>query len=72
MVPYGKHARQVLDFYQPSRTNRPRSFSTFTAVAEATGDKKINPSNFSIKAFLSRQSTIALVKHAGEEKVVPP
>src|SRR5262249_1001720 len=71
-VPYGKHARQVLDFYQ-ARSDRPTPLVFYIhGGGWRNGDKKINP-----KAFLATGISVAeinyrFVEQGEENKVVPP
>jgi acetyl esterase/lipase len=71
-LPYGKHARQVLDFYQ-AKSDRPTPVVFYIhGGGWRNGDKKINP-----KPFLDRGISVAainyrFVQQGEEEKVVPP
>src|SRR6516164_1144304 len=71
-VPYGKHPRQVLDFYQ-AKSDKPTPVVFYIhGGGWQGGDKKTNP-----KAFLDKGiSVVAInyryVKNGVEDKVVPP
>lgn len=71
-VPYGKHPRQVMDFY-PAKSDKPAPVALYIhGGGWRGGDKKTNP-----KAFLDQGiSVIAInyryVQNGVEEKVEPP
>jgi acetyl esterase/lipase len=71
-VAYGKHPRQVLDFY-PAKSDKPTPVVLYIhGGGWQAGDKKTNP-----KAFLDKGiSVVAInyryVRHGVEEKVQPP
>ena len=71
-VAYGKHPRQVLDFY-PAKSDKPTPVVFYIhGGGWQNGDKKMNP-----KAFLDKGiSVVAInyryVKNGVEDKVVPP
>jgi acetyl esterase/lipase len=71
-VAYGKHPRQVLDFYQAASDKPTPVVFYIHGGGWQGGDKKTNP-----KAFLDKGiSVVAInyryVKHGVEDKVVPP
>jgi acetyl esterase/lipase len=71
-VPYGKHPRQVLDFYQAKSDKPTPAVFYIHGGGWRNGDKKTNP-----KAFLDKGISVAainyrFVQHAVEEKVEPP
>ncbi len=71
-VPYGKHPRQVLDFY-PAKSDKPTPVVFYIhGGGWQAGDKKMNP-----KAFLDKGISVVSInyrytKHGVEDKVEPP
>ena len=71
-VAYGKHPRQVLDFY-PAKSDKPTPVVFYIhGGGWQGGDKKTNP-----KAFLDKGISVVAINHryvknAVEDKVVPP
>ena len=71
-VPYGMHARQVLDFYQ-ARSDKPTPVVFYIhGGGWRNGDKKINPRQFLDKGISVAAINYRFVQHGVEEKVVPP
>jgi acetyl esterase/lipase len=71
-VAYGKHERQVLDFYQ-AKSDRPAPVVLYIhGGGWRSGDKKINPKPFLDKGISVAAITYRFTKHGEEEKVVPP
>lgn len=71
-IPYGKHERQVLDFYQaPSDKPTPVVFYIHGG-GWRNGDKKTNPKPFLAKGISVVAINYRFVQQAVEEKVVPP
>jgi acetyl esterase/lipase len=71
-VPYGKHARQVLDFYQ-AKSDKPTPVVFYIhGGGWSNGDKKTNPKQFLDKGISVAAINYRFVKHGVEEKVVPP
>src|SRR3984893_17681482 len=71
-VPYGKHARQVLDFYQ-AKSDKPTPVVFYIhGGGWSNGDKKINPKQFLDKGISVAAINYRFVKHGVEEKVAPP
>ena len=71
-VPYGKHKRQVLDFYQAkSKTPTPVVFYIHGGGWQG-GDKKTNPKSFLDKGISVVAINYRYVKNGVEEKVEPP
>src|SRR5262245_56976065 len=70
-VPYGKHARQVLDFYQ-AKSDRPTPVVFYIhGGGWRNGDKKINPKPFLEKGISVAAINYRFVQQGEEEKVVP-
>jgi acetyl esterase/lipase len=71
-VPYGKHPRQVLDFYQ-ARSDKPTPvvFHIHGGGWQG-GDKKMNPKAFLDKGISVVSINYRYVKNGVEEKVMPP
>ncbi|MFL5245305.1 MAG: carboxylesterase family protein [Gemmataceae bacterium] len=71
-VSYGKHARQVLDFYQ-AQSDKPTPVVFYIhGGGWSNGDKKINPKKFLDKGISVAAINYRFVKQGVEEKVVPP
>src|SRR6185437_16153185 len=71
-VPYGKHPRQVLDFYQ-AKSDQPTPVVFYIhGGGWRNGDKKINPKPFLDKGISVAAINYRFVQHGVEEKVVPP
>lgn len=71
-VPYGMHARQVLDFYQ-AKSDKPTPVVFYIhGGGWRNGDKKINPKQFLDKGISVAAINYRFVQHGVEEKVVPP
>jgi acetyl esterase/lipase len=71
-VPYGMHARQVLDFYQ-AKSDEPTPVVFYIhGGGWRGGDKKTNPRRFLDKGFSVAAINYRFVQHGVEEKVVPP
>jgi acetyl esterase/lipase len=71
-VPYGKHPRQVLDFY-PAKSDKPTPVVFHIhGGGWGNGDKKMNPKPFLDKGISVVSINYRFVKHGVEEKVVPP
>jgi acetyl esterase/lipase len=71
-VPYGKHKRQVLDFYQ-AKSDKPTPVVFYIhGGGWVGGDKKINPKPFLDKGISVAAINYRYVQQAVEEKVVPP
>jgi acetyl esterase/lipase len=71
-VPYGKHPRQVLDFYQ-AKSDQPTPVVFYIhGGGWRNGDKKINPKPFLDKGISVVAINYRFVQHGVEEKVVPP
>jgi acetyl esterase/lipase len=71
-VPYGVHARQVLDFYQ-AESDKPTPVVFYIhGGGWSNGDKKINPKQFLDKGISVAAINYRFVQQAVEEKVVPP
>jgi acetyl esterase/lipase len=71
-VPYGRHARQVLDFY-PARSDKPTPVVFYIhGGGWRNGDKKINPRPFLDKGISVVAINYRFVQHGVEENVVPP
>jgi len=71
-VAYGKHARQVLDFY-PAKSDKPTPvvFNIHGGGWRA-GDKKTNPKAFLDKGISVVSINYRYIKNAEEDKVEPP
>lgn len=71
-VPYGKHERQVLDFYQ-AKSDKPTPVVFYIhGGGWSNGDKKTNPKPFLDKGISVVAINYRFVKHGVEEKIVPP
>jgi acetyl esterase/lipase len=71
-VPYGKHPRQVLDFYQ-AKSDQPTPVVFYIhGGGWRGGDKKINPKPFLDKGISVAAINYRFVQHGVEEHVVPP
>ena len=71
-VPYGKHPRQVLDFYQ-AKSDRPTPVVFYIhGGGWQNGDKKTNPQAFLSKGISVVAINYRYVKNGVEDKVVPP
>ena len=71
-VPYGKHPRQVLDFYQ-ARSDRPTPVVFYIhGGGWVNGDKKTNPQPFLAKGISVVAINYRFVKNGVEEGVKPP
>jgi acetyl esterase/lipase len=71
-VPYGRHARQVLDFY-PAQSDKPTPVVFHIhGGGWSGGDKKMNPKPFLDKGISVVSINYRFVQQAVEEKVVPP
>jgi acetyl esterase/lipase len=71
-VPYGKHARQVLDFYQ-AKSDKPTPVVFYIhGGGWRAGDKKTNPKRFLDKGISVAAINYRFVQQGEEDKVVPP
>jgi acetyl esterase/lipase len=71
-VPYGLHARQVLDFYR-AKSDEPTPVVFYIhGGGWRNGDKKTNPRRFLDKGISVAAINYRFVQHGVEEKVVPP
>jgi acetyl esterase/lipase len=71
-VPYGKHPRQVLDFY-PARSDKPTPVVFYIhGGGWQNGDKKINPKPFNDKGIAVVAINYRYVQHGIEDKLEPP
>jgi acetyl esterase/lipase len=71
-VPYGKHPRQVLDFYQ-AKSDKPTPVVFYIhGGGWQNGDKKTNPQPFLDKGISVVAINYRYVKQGVEEKVEPP
>lgn len=71
-VPYGKHPRQVLDFY-PAASDKPTPLVFYIhGGGWRNGDKKTNPKPFLDKGISVVAINYRFVQQAVEEKVEPP
>ena len=71
-VPYGKHPRQVLDFYQ-AKSDKPTPVVFYIhGGGWQNGDKKTNPQPFLAKGISVVAINYRYVKNGVEEKVDPP
>lgn len=71
-VPYGKHPRQVLDFY-PAKSDKPTPVVFYIhGGGWQAGDKKTNPKQFNDKGISVVAINYRYVKQAAEDKVEPP
>lgn len=71
-VPYGKHPRQVLDFY-PAPSDKPTPVVLYIhGGGWRNGDKKINPQRYLDNGISVVAINYRFVQHGEEENVVPP
>jgi hypothetical protein len=71
-VPYGKHERQVLDFYQ-ARSDKPTPVVFYIhGGGWQGGDKRINPKRFLDQGISVAAINYRYVRQAVKEGVVPP
>src|SRR5438445_12346978 len=71
-VAYGKHPRQVLDFYQ-AKSDRPTPVVFYIhGGGWQAGDKRTNPQPFLAKGISVVAINYRYVKNGVEEKVEPP
>ncbi|HEV3232786.1 MAG TPA: alpha/beta hydrolase [Candidatus Dormibacteraeota bacterium] len=71
-VPYGKHPRQVLDFYQ-ARSDKPTPVVFYIhGGGWVNGDKKTNPQPFLAKGISVVAINYRYVKNGVEEGIKPP
>jgi acetyl esterase/lipase len=71
-VRYGRHARQVLDFYQ-AKSDQPTPVVFYIhGGGWRNGDKKINPKRFLDHGISVVAINYRFVQHGVEDKVVPP
>ncbi|MFO0818042.1 MAG: alpha/beta hydrolase [Pirellulales bacterium] len=71
-VPYGKHPRQVLDFY-PAKSDKPTPVVFYIhGGGWRNGDKKTNPKLFNDKGISVVAINYRYVQNGVEEKVEPP
>ncbi len=71
-VAYGKHPRQVLDFF-PARSDKPTPVVFYIhGGGWQGGDKKINPKPFLDKGISVVAINYRFVRHGVEEKIEPP
>ena len=71
-VPYGKHPRQVLDFY-PAASDKPTPVVLYIhGGGWRNGDKKINPQRYLDNGISVVAINYRFVQHGVEEKVEPP
>lgn len=71
-VPYGKHPRQVLDFY-PAKADMPTPVVFYIhGGGWQGGDKKTNPKAFNDKGISVVAINYRYTKQAAEEKIDPP
>jgi acetyl esterase/lipase len=76
-VPYGKHPRQVLDFYQAKSDKPTPVVFNIHGGGWNAGDKKLDPAKPPLKTFLDKGISVVsinyrFVKQGTEDKVVPP
>jgi acetyl esterase/lipase len=71
-VPYGKHPRQVLDFYQAKSTKPTPVVFYIHGGGWQGGDKRINPQQFLAKGISVVAINYRYVRQGVEEKVKPP
>ena len=71
-VPYGKHPRQVLDFYKATSDKPTPVVLYIHGGGWRNGDKKMNPKAFLDKGISVVAINYRFVQQAVEEKVVPP
>ncbi len=71
-VPYGKHPRQVLDFY-PAKSDKPTPLVfSIHGGGWRNGDKKMKPKPFLDKGISVVAINYRFVQHGVEDKVEPP
>lgn len=71
-VPYGKHPRQMLDFY-PAASDKPTPVVLYIhGGGWRNGDKKINPQRYLDNGISVVAINYRFVQHGVEEKVEPP
>jgi acetyl esterase/lipase len=71
-VPYGKHPRQVLDFYQ-AKSDKPTPVVFYIhGGGWQGGDKRTNPQQFLVKGISVVAINYRYVKNGVEEKIEPP
>src|SRR5690348_2551926 len=71
-VPYGKHPRQVLDFY-PAKSDKPTPVVFYIhGGGWQAGDKKTSPKAFNDKGISVVAINYRYVKNGVEDKVEPP
>ncbi len=71
-VPYGKHPRQVLDFF-PAKSDKPTPVVFYIhGGGWQGGDKKMVPNAFLAKGISVVSINYRYVKHGEEDKVEPP
>lgn len=71
-VPYGKHPRQVFDFY-PAKSDKPTPVVFYIhGGGWRNGDKKTNPKAFNDKGISVVAINYRFVQQAVEEKIEPP
>ncbi|MBI2803890.1 MAG: alpha/beta hydrolase [Planctomycetes bacterium] len=71
-VPYGKHPRQVLDFYQASSDKPTPVVFYIHGGGWRGGDKKTNPSAFLAKGISVVAINYRYVQNGVQEKLMPP
>jgi acetyl esterase/lipase len=71
-VAYGKHPRQVLDFYQAKSDKPTPLVFNIHGGGWVNGDKKYNPKAFLAKGISVVSINYRFVKHGVEEKLEPP
>ena len=71
-VPYGKHPRQILDFYQAKSDKPTPVVFHIHGGGWQNGDKKINPKPFLDKGISVVAINYRFVKQGAEDKVEPP
>ncbi|MFO0879603.1 MAG: alpha/beta hydrolase [Gemmataceae bacterium] len=71
-VPYGKHPRQVLDFYRAKSDSPTPVVFYIHGGGWQNGDKKINPKGFLDKGISVVAINYRYVKNGVEEKIEPP
>jgi acetyl esterase/lipase len=71
-VPYGKHPRQVLDFY-PAKSDKPTPVVFYIhGGGWQNGDKKFNPKPFNDKGISVVAINYRYVRHGVEDQLEPP
>jgi acetyl esterase/lipase len=71
-VPYGKHPRQVLDFYQANSDKPTPVVFYIHGGGWQNGDKKTNPKPFLDKGISVVAINYRYVKNGVDEKIMPP